>query len=219
MPPCFWKSARWLQWIPSAALLAAGCGQDAHHLASIASKMGKHVATGSEKVRETALGRLFQNQSFFDQVPLTDRVRLRLRLDRSLQGTDITVRLIDSGALELTGEVPDEATRQAVVQAAQLVPGVDKVADGLNLPGAATVMPGKVPDNNDSAAPPAIPASGNPPVLPPGIPAAPSSIIPMPPVNGFAPGLPSGIPPLPANGLPPPPPAIPPLAPPAPRNP
>ena len=132
MPPCFWKSARWLQWIPSAALLAAGCGQDAHHLASIASKMGKHVATGSEKVRETALGRLFQNQSFFDQVPLTDRVRLRLRLDRSLQGTDITVRLIDSGALELTGEVPDEATRQAVVQAAQQVPGVDKVADGLN---------------------------------------------------------------------------------------
>lgn len=147
------------------ATLFTGCGQDAHHLASIASKLGRQIAAGSERVRETALGRLFQNRSVLEQVPLTDRARIRLRLDRSLQGLDITVRQIESGCLELTGEVPDEAARQAAVQSVQQVPGVEKVADGLKLAGSVPPdeKPANTPEEKSSPQPAPMPGSGLPP--------------------------------------------------------
>ena len=95
------RTLRWTNLLAGGAVLATGCGQDAHHLASIASKLGRQVATGSERVRETALGRLFQNRSVLEQVPLTDRARIRLRLDRNLNGLEISVRQIEAGCLEL----------------------------------------------------------------------------------------------------------------------
>lgn len=151
------------------ATLVTGCGQDAHHLASIASKLGRQIASGSERVRETALGRLFQNRSVLEQVPLTDRARIRLRLDRSLQGLEITVRQIEPGCLELTGEVPDEAARQAAVQSVQQVPGVEKVADGLKLAGAGPAE-GKAdttpPEEPTTPKPAPMPGGGLPPPPP-----------------------------------------------------
>jgi hypothetical protein len=188
--------------------LVTGCGQDAHHLASIASKLGRQVATGSERIRETALGRLFQNRSVLDQVPLTDRARIRLRLDRSLQRLDISVRQIEPGCLELTGEVPDEAARQAAVQSVQQVPGVEKVADGLKLAGTPSdtennqenrpvpenavpqpaIMPGRDP------APPPNPGTTSAP--PP--PSNPRNSTPLNPTIPSSPGVGGGLPPLPS---------------------
>lgn len=190
------------------ATLFTGCGQDAHHLASIASKLGRQIAAGSERVRETALGRLFQNRSVLEQVPLTDRARIRLRLDRSIQGLDITVRQIESGCLELTGEVPDEAARQAAVQSVQQVPGVEKVADGLKLAGSGPPdeKSANTPENKATPQPAPMPGSGLPP--PPAVdnrngagsrpPTGPSGASTPPlPANGGA------IPPLPATSPPP----------------
>ena len=196
--------------------LFTGCGQDAHHLASIASKLGRQIALGSERVRETALGRLFQNRSVLGQVPLTDRARIRLRLDRSLQGLDITVRQIEPGCLELTGEVPDEAARQAAVQSVQQVPGVEKVADGLKLPGSGPndgKSDSNAPDEATVPQPAPMPGGGLPP-LPSAVEnrPGPGSKPPAPGGGlGPAPGLPApnGIPPAPAPSpvtIPPPPP-------------
>lgn len=190
--------------------LVTGCGQDAHHLASIASKLGRQVAAGSERIRETALGRLFQNRSVLDQVPLTDRARIRLRLDRSLQRLDISVRQVEPGCLELTGEVPDEAARQAAVQSVQQVPGVDKVADALKLAGSSpgtentqenepspentspqpATMPGKDPLPPPNSGPPTTPAPAPAPKPRNTAPFNPS--VPPSPMSG------AGLPPLPA---------------------
>lgn len=204
-----------------------GCGQDAHHLASIASKLGRQVAAGSERVRETALGRLFQNRSVLDQVPLTDRARIRLRLDRSLQGLEITVRQVEAGCLELTGEVPDEAARQAAVQSVQQVPGVEKVADGLKIAGSVPIPQEEKkedgipppPGNNPMPAP--MPGGGNnlatqpPPPVNPGNTNSPTTIPPPPTGPGNTPTSSSSnggtnkppassIPPLPVPGTIPP---------------
>lgn len=213
--------------IASLAIGVTGCGQDAHHLASIASKLGRQVAAGSERVRETALGRLFQNRSVLDQVPLTDRARIRLRLDRSLQGLDISVRQVETGCLELTGEVPDEAARQAAVQSIQQVPGVEKVADALKIAGAIppapeekkeevippspgnNAVPAPMPGGGNLANPSAAanPASSSSPNPVPANPMGSGTAIPAGPMNGGVNKQPaSGPPPLPVPGTIPPPP-------------
>lgn len=203
----------WTNLLAGGAVLATGCGQDAHHLASIASKLGRQVATGSERVRETALGRLFQNRSVLEQVPLTDRARIRLRLDRNLNGLEISVRQIEAGCLELTGEVPDEAARQAAVQSVQQLPGVEKVADGLKLAGSTkdeekAAEPNAVPNSAPpvSPKPATMPGSGGVTTfLPANSPTAPNPANPSGPAGSFPP-LPAGRspPPVPTTGFVPP---------------
>ena len=224
------RTLRWTNLLAGGAVLATGCGQDAHHLASIASNLGRQVATGSERVRETALGRLFQNRSVLEQVPLTDRARIRLRLDRNLNGLEISVRQIEAGCLELTGEVPDEAARQAAVQSVQQLPGVEKVADGLKLAGSTkdeekAAEPNAVPNSAPpvSPKPATMPGSGgattilpaNSPTVPnPANPSGPAGSFPPFPAGGSPPPLPTTgfVPPIPGGNpvtIPPPPPAAP----------
>jgi osmotically-inducible protein OsmY len=123
-----WK--RWL-WLAVAAC-AGGCApEDRERLTRIGSKLSARFdhATGGARGRLAGGWQAFRG-SLSDST-LDSRVATRLRWDKWLAGSDVTVRSAGPGVVRLEGAVPDAAHRQRAVDLARSTLGVEKVDDAL----------------------------------------------------------------------------------------
>ena len=63
-----------------------------------------------------------------DLLPVSERVKLRMRTDKSMEGANILV-IVDGGDVKLRGEVKNASQRIRAVELAQSTSGVDKVTN------------------------------------------------------------------------------------------
>lgn len=69
-----------------------------------------------------------------DLLPVSERVKLRMRTDKSMEGANILV-IVEGGEVKLRGEVKNASQRIRAVELAQSTSGVDKVTNELVEPG------------------------------------------------------------------------------------
>lgn len=145
-----------------------------------------------------------------DDAALSDAIKARLFSDATLKGEPIAIT-VNNGEATLSGEVSSDAVRQQIVSMAQLVPGVSKVNDSLQVKPAAAALAEPLPTEAPSLPPPAasVPAAAPPASAPP--PAKPAGLTGTPPdANAKQPAAASNVTPpapapAPAPAAPPPP--------------
>lgn len=110
------------------AVVCGGCGsQDAEYLARISRKVAARVEHLTGQTHDKLADGLLE------EMGLDTRVAIRLRWERALAGARIQVRLVGTGAVELTGRVADESQRQRAAELAETTAGVDQVTNALEV--------------------------------------------------------------------------------------
>jgi hypothetical protein len=139
-----------------------------------------------------------------DDTALTNSIKAQLFSDATLKSENIGIT-VNKGEATLTGEVSSDEVRQRIVSMAQVVPGVSKVNDALQIKpaGLAELIPPAAPEAPVNYAPPATPAP------PPPAPAATTRPAPAPAATNAPPATAVNTPP-PAPAAPAPAPAPPP---------
>jgi hypothetical protein len=116
-------------------LLLCGCdGKDPERL----QRIGRLVLTKFEDLAGGADGKLANGwQAVRGGASLDGRVRLRLRWERSLDGSRIQVQTNEPGVVRLQGTVVDGAMRSRAQEIAETTQGVTKVENELTIQGPA----------------------------------------------------------------------------------
>lgn len=117
----------------SLALASCGCNRDADQLARVFHKIAAKFDGMTEGLRDKLNNGWGAVRSSVSETGLNNRVSLRLRWDRDMDGADVQVRLTSPGAIELTGVVADLTQRRRAVELAQTTVGVESVLDQLRL--------------------------------------------------------------------------------------
>jgi len=144
-----------------------------------------------------------------DDTAIADSLKAQLFSDAALKNEPIGIT-VTNGEATLTGEVSSNEVRQKVLSMAQVIPGVVKVNDSMQVLGApAEVAPpsaGLVPPADTAAVP--LPASRPPAAVAPAAAPAPAPVVPAPaPAPAAAAAVNNNTPaPAPAKAPPPPPP-------------
>ncbi len=111
------------------ALLSCGCGKDAERLTKVCG-----LATSKFEAMTSGARAKLKNgfEAARGETGLDSRVSTRLRWDKSMDGADVRVRVID-GVVQLEGTVQDAEQQARAVELASATTGVDKVESKLTV--------------------------------------------------------------------------------------
>jgi osmotically-inducible protein OsmY len=125
-----------LAWLLLGGLIGlAGCQQnDANKLQRVACKAAEKVQAAAGMAQEPVLSGWQMVRTNLDDMSPEGRVLARLRWDKLLASSPITVKAI-GGIVELKGSVPTEELKRHAVNLAQTTVGVEKVSDSLEVTG------------------------------------------------------------------------------------
>jgi osmotically-inducible protein OsmY len=114
-------------------MLACGCSQDADRLARICDKTAAKFDGVTEGLRDKLHNGWGAVRGSVSETSLDSRVALRLRWDKDMAGSEITVSLDGPGVVELSGSVGDLTQRRRAIELAQTTTGVESVLDRLTI--------------------------------------------------------------------------------------
>ncbi|MGH7169517.1 MAG: BON domain-containing protein [Gemmataceae bacterium] len=115
------------------ALTSCGCSQDADRLARVFQKTSAKFDGVTGSLRDRLQNGWGAVRGSMSETSLDSRVALRLRWDTDMAGADVQVRLVEAGAVELTGVVADLTQQRRAVELARTTAGVDSVIDRLRV--------------------------------------------------------------------------------------
>ena len=114
-------------------LLVAGCQySDVDTLARIGQRAGQKLEEGFGLSPEVMAGRM---RGPLEDTGLAGRVRLRILFDRYVQDTTVQVGVPSTGVVRLRATVPDDTTRQRILDLTRSTTGVEQVIDEMKLGG------------------------------------------------------------------------------------
>src|SRR4051812_45798984 len=105
-------------------LLVVGCqSRDVDTLARIGQRAGRKLEEGFGLSPEGMAGRM---RGPLEDTGLVGRVRLRILFDRFVQDTTVEVGVPSSGVVRLRATVPDDTTRQRILDLTRSTTGVEQ---------------------------------------------------------------------------------------------
>ena len=113
--------------------MICGCSQDADRLARVFHTTSAKFDGVTGRLRDRLHNGWGAVRGSVSETSLDSRVALRLRWDTDMAGSDVQVRLVAAGAIELTGAVADLTQRRRAVELAQTTAGVESVIDRLTV--------------------------------------------------------------------------------------
>jgi hypothetical protein len=127
-------SMRWL-WVAASLPLLAGCKQeDADRLGRVGRLLGQKAEAATAQATGQVVSSWQTLRANAEEANLDDRVRARLRWEKSLAGTAVEVQAV-GGQVRLSGNVANLTQRRRVVELAESTVGVDRVIDQLTIIG------------------------------------------------------------------------------------